>query len=189
MPCQREKAPQAAPSQSRAVGRTIGESTTQYTGAKITIALPNAEIRDFLQILADAGKLNLVMDPDVQGTLGLRFTDTPWDQVLDVVLKKNDRYLETFYNDRWYNVFEIYDRDDAHLKGWYCNVGRPAVLGDGTVSYVDLAIDLWVSPDGRQTVLDQDEFDALELEPAERASALLGLAQLQQLFESKRPPH
>ena len=82
-----EKAPQAPPSPSRAVGRTIGESSTQYTGAKITIALPNAEIRDFLQILADAGKLNLVMDPDVQGTLGLRFTDTPWDQVLDVVLK------------------------------------------------------------------------------------------------------
>lgn len=80
-----EKAPQATPG--RVVGRTIGESATQYTGAKITIALPNAEIRDFLQILADAGKLNLVMDPDVQGTLGLRFTDTPWDQVLDVVLK------------------------------------------------------------------------------------------------------
>ncbi len=108
---------------------------------------------------------------------------------LDVVLKKNDRYLETFYNDRWYNVFEIYDRDDAHLKGWYCNVGRPAVLGDGTVSYVDLAIDLWVSPDGRQTVLDREEFEALGLEPGERAEALRGLAQLQQLFESKRPPH
>ena len=108
---------------------------------------------------------------------------------LDVVLKRNDRYLETFYNDRWYNVFEIYDRDDARLKGWYCNVGRPAVLGGGTVSYVDLAIDLWVSPDGRQTVLDRDEFDALELEPAERASALLGLAQLQQEFGLKRPPH
>nr|WP_306589601.1 type IV pilus secretin family protein [Geothrix sp. 21YS21S-4] len=72
---------------SRPVGRTLGDSATRYTGSKITIALSNADIRDFLQILADTGKLNLVMDPDVQGTFGFRFTDTPWDQVLDVVLK------------------------------------------------------------------------------------------------------
>lgn len=108
---------------------------------------------------------------------------------LDVVLKRNDRFVETFYDDRWYNIFEIYDRDDGRLKGWYCNVGRPAVLGDGTVSYMDLAIDLWVSPDGRQTVLDRDEFEALKIEPGERASALLGLEQLQHRFESDRPPH
>mgnify|MGYP005805481035 CR=1 FL=1 len=81
-----EKPHAAAPSQSRA-GRTLGEATTRYTGAKITIDLQNTEIRDFLRILADTGKLNLVMDPDVQGNLGIKFTDTPWDQVLDVVLK------------------------------------------------------------------------------------------------------
>lgn len=68
-------------------GRTLGEGATQYTGSRITIALSNTDIREFLQILADTGKLNLVMDPDVQGTFGFRFTDTPWDQVLDVVLK------------------------------------------------------------------------------------------------------
>ncbi len=117
------------------------------------------------------------------------FFNRPDMPFLDVVLKQNDRYIETFYTDRWYNIFEIYDRDDKQLKGWYCNVGRPAVLGDGTVSYVDLAIDLWVSPDGKQTVLDREEFEALEIEPGERAKALGGLAQLQQHFESTRPPH
>jgi type IV pilus assembly protein PilQ len=68
-------------------GRTLGEGLTSYTGSKITIDLQNTEIRDFLRILADTGKLNLVMDPDVQGNFGFKFTDTPWDQVLDVVLK------------------------------------------------------------------------------------------------------
>ena len=106
---------------------------------------------------------------------------------LDLVLKRADRYVETFYTDRWYNIFEIYDRDDGHLKGWYCNVGRPAVLGDGTVSYVDLAVDLWVSYAGEQTVLDRDEFERLELEPGERAKALRALAELQKQFESKQP--
>lgn len=82
-----EKPHAAAPFQSRPAGRTLGDSATRYTGAKITIDLQNTEIRDFLRILADTGKLNLVMDPDVQGNLGIKFTDTPWDQVLDVVLK------------------------------------------------------------------------------------------------------
>jgi len=73
--------------QNRTVGRTLGEGQTRYSGSKITIDLQNTEIRDFLRILADTGKLNLVMDPDVQGNFGFKFTDTPWDQVLDVVLK------------------------------------------------------------------------------------------------------
>jgi type IV pilus secretin PilQ/predicted competence protein len=77
-----------APTQNRmAGGRTLGEGLTHYSGSKITIDLQNTEIRDFLRILADTGKLNLVMDPDVQGNFGFKFTDTPWDQVLDVVLK------------------------------------------------------------------------------------------------------
>ena len=43
------------------------------------------------------------------------------------VFKRGDRLVETFYSDRWYNVFAVYDRDDGALKGWYCNVTRPAI--------------------------------------------------------------
>lgn len=107
---------------------------------------------------------------------------------MDVVLKENDRFVETFYSDRWYNIFEIYDRDDGQVKGWYCNVGMPAVIEDGVVSYVDLALDLWVSADGRQTVLDEDEFAGLDLNEELRAAALGGLGELQLLFERKNPP-
>ena len=78
---------------------------------------------------------------------------------MDIVLKRNDRFVETFYSDRWYNIFEIYDRDDDHFKGWYCNIGKPAIIEDDFISYVDLALDLWVSADGTQTVLDEDELD------------------------------
>ncbi len=107
----------------------------------------------------------------------------------DTVFREHDRFVETFYTDRWYNMFEIHDRDTDQLKGWYCNVCRPATLGDGTVSYVDLALDLWVSPAGRQTVLDQDEFEALHLDITEQGHALAAMKQLQLAFESKQPPH
>lgn len=111
--------------------------------------------------------------------------DTPF---LDVVLKENDRFIETFYTDRWYNIFEIHDRDDASLKGWYCNIIRPAILIQGTVSYVDLALDLWVAVNEEQTVLDEEEFHSLDLDAKDRQTALNAMDELKQLFQSKRPP-
>jgi len=106
----------------------------------------------------------------------------------DVVLKKEDRFVEYYYSDRWYNVFEIYNRDDGKIKGWYCNIGMPAMFENGIVSYVDLALDLWVSSNGEQTVLDEDEFLALDLDEELYAGALNGLKDVQLLFESKNPP-
>lgn len=107
---------------------------------------------------------------------------------MGIVLKKGDRFVETFYKDRWYNIFEIYDRDDGSFKGWYCNVGRPAVIEAGKISYVDLALDLWVTPDGKQTVLDVNEFEALDLDRHTRISALNGLERLQSQIKKKTPP-
>jgi len=106
--------------------------------------------------------------------------DTPF---LNTVLKRGDRFVELFYTDRWYNIFEIHDRDDDAIKGWYCNVGFPVVEErGGRISYVDLALDLWVAPDGEQRVLDEDEFAALELDAETRDKALAALAELRQLF-------
>ena len=104
--------------------------------------------------------------------------------VANAVFKRGDRLVETFYSDRWYNVFAVYDRDDGALKGWYCNVTRPATITDEAVSSDDLALDVWVSPDGAVTVLDEDEFAALELNEDDRAAADDALQQLIQLAES-----
>jgi len=106
---------------------------------------------------------------------------------MDIVLKKGDRFVEHYYTDRWYNIFEVYDRDNGELKGWYCNVGEPAIIEDILVSYVDLALDLWVSASGKQTVLDEDEFEKLDLNEELSAGALSGLNELKRLFENKKP--
>ena len=92
-----------------------------------------------------------------------------------IMLRKNDRFLERYYDDRWYNIFEARDRDDDHLKGWYCNVTRPARFEGNTISYTDLALDLLAYPDGRFLVLDEDEFEALDLDPETEKQALAGL--------------
>jgi uncharacterized protein len=107
----------------------------------------------------------------------------------EIILKRNDRFVETFYTNKWYNVFEIYDRDDGKLKGWYCNITKPAIIEDGYVSYVDLAVDLWVSANGRRTVLDEDELDELGLDDLTKQKVYESLQELEQYFESKNPPH
>jgi len=107
---------------------------------------------------------------------------------MDVVFKTGDRFVEYYYNDRWYNIFAIHDREDGQIKGWYCNIGKPAEIEDGIVSYIDLALDLWVSIDGKQTVLDEDEFEELSLNEELRTGALHGLDELQELFKSQSPP-
>lgn len=103
------------------------------------------------------------------------------------VLKLNDRFVETFFTNRWYNVFRIHDRDDDNIKGWYCNVCKPMIWDTAdAISYVDLALDLWVTPDGKQTVLDEDEFKALALDEATRTRAQKALEELKMFFEQNQ---
>ena len=104
------------------------------------------------------------------------------------VFKRGDRFVETFYSDRWYNVFAVYDRDDGALKGWYGNVTRPATITGDAVSSDDLALDVWVSPDGAVTVLDEDEFAALELADDEQDAAHEALRQIVELAQKGQLP-
>ncbi len=120
-------------------------------------------------------------------TLEARFNrdDMPFQGIL---LKRDDRFVETFYTQHWYNIFEIHDRDDERIKGWYCNIGRPMVWDDPQViSYVDLYLDLWVTPDGAQTVLDEDEFEQAVIDDQTRAQALQALQELKSVFNAKQP--
>lgn len=107
---------------------------------------------------------------------------------MDTVFRTGDLFIEYYYADRWYNIFVIHDGQHGAVKGWYCNIGQPAVIEDSVVSYVDLALDLWVSTSGEQTVLDQDEFEQLNLNEELRVGALNGLEELKQLFLNGKPP-
>lgn len=97
-----------------------------------------------------------------------------------VLYKRNDLFIETFYNDRWYNVFAIYDRDTERLKGWYCNITRPATWDDKELKADDVALDVWVFADNQREpiVLDQEEFVELGLKPNDMQQALLALDQV-----------
>ena len=100
-------------------------------------------------------------------------------------LCKGDRFVETYYSERWYNIFEIHDRGDDHLKGWYCNITTPAVIDGQCISYKDLALDLLVFPNGRQLVLDEDEFIHLEISIELQRKARAALDELGEFFRRR----
>lgn len=111
------------------------------------------------------------------------FFDIDLAPVLDVTLERGDRFVEAYYESRWYNVFEIFGRQGGRLKGWYFNLSRPATLGNDLISWVDLALDVWVWPDGRRAILDREEFDALPISEGERGRALSELAELERRLD------
>jgi protein associated with RNAse G/E len=102
-----------------------------------------------------------------------------------------DNLYEHFYADRWYNVYEVRSRDNM-LKGWYCNITRPAVFSTDGIESEDLELDLFVSPDrSRILVLDEDEYAARNLEtsdPAAHHAALAALAELRDLAQDGAGP-
>lgn len=104
-------------------------------------------------------------------------------------IAQGDRFVELYLANRWYNIFAIHDRVSADLKAWYCNLCYPPQFGSDTVSYIDLALDLLVYPDGSQIVLDEDEFAELTLPAETRSLAWSAMRALQEMFIGRRPGH
>jgi uncharacterized protein len=111
------------------------------------------------------------------------FFDRPDREFFGIWLRKGDRFIETYFTDRWYNIFEIHAVEDDRLRGWYCNIATPVQVDGDTLSYIDLALDLLVYPDRRQLILDEDEFTNLEISDQQRQQALTALQDLQSYFK------
>jgi hypothetical protein len=105
-----------------------------------------------------------------------------------LILRRGDRMVETYYSDKPYNVFAVFDGARGRLKGWYCNIARPAHLMAHEVSFEDLALDLLVYPDGTDRVLDEEEFAALDLPADERSTARRALDELRNLAARREGP-
>ncbi len=69
--------------------RTISEAQGQFTGEPISLDLKDADIKDVFRTISQLTGLNIVIDPEVRGTVTVQLEDVPWDQALDLILKQN----------------------------------------------------------------------------------------------------
>ena len=67
----------------------IGEGLPKYVGEPISLDLKDADIRDVLLTFSKLARLNMVIDPEVRGSVTVRLENVPWDQALEVILKVN----------------------------------------------------------------------------------------------------
>jgi type IV pilus assembly protein PilQ len=65
-------------------------SGSKYTGEPISVNLKDVDLKDFFRLIHEISGLNVVLDPQIHGTLTIVLDDVPWDQALDIVLKNND---------------------------------------------------------------------------------------------------
>jgi predicted RNA-binding protein associated with RNAse of E/G family len=99
-----------------------------------------------------------------------------------------DRFTEYYYADRWFNIFDIADKDEVR-KGWYCNIAEPADIANDTIKQIDLLLDVWVNPQGQPLLLDEDEFAAATtLSVEQRNGARHGLQTLMEMLTSREEP-
>jgi type IV pilus assembly protein PilQ len=68
---------------------TAAPQKTHYSGEPIWVNLKDADLKDFFRLIHEISGLNVVLDPNVKGSLTLVLDAVPWDQALDIVLLNN----------------------------------------------------------------------------------------------------
>jgi type IV pilus assembly protein PilQ len=79
-----------AAEQKEQAGQQPAAAGPRYTGEPISVNLKDVDLKDFFRLIHEISGLNVVLDPNVHGTLTIVLDDVPWDQALDIVLKNND---------------------------------------------------------------------------------------------------
>jgi len=105
-----------------------------------------------------------------------------------IKLRRGDRFREWFYADRWFNIFRVRDGETSALKGWYCNITRPPVIEARQVAAEDLCLDVFVHPDGRTLLLDEEDFAELNLPKDDVEKAWQAVDAIRRLVEKRLPP-
>lgn len=59
----------------------------RFHGAPVDLDVKDASITEVLRLLADVGRVDIVVASDVTGKITLRLRRVPWDQALDVVVR------------------------------------------------------------------------------------------------------
>jgi predicted RNA-binding protein associated with RNAse of E/G family len=80
----------------------------------------------------------------------------------EVIVEKCFSGISYNFWDQWYNVISVYDQA-FEFKGYYSDILTPIQKTWTLVTTTDLFLDMFMFPDGRWVVVDEDEFEtALE---------------------------
>ncbi|MFE6163871.1 DUF402 domain-containing protein [Streptomyces sp. NPDC056486] len=162
----------------------MSAASAETSADKVDVILMKAgrtKIRYPAEVVADDGTVVTVRAPwAAAGVRDFGF----------VRFEPGDVFTEHYWRDRWYAVKEVRTSTGV-LKGWYCDVTRPAIRDGATLTVEDLDLDLWCSADGKTILrLDEDEFTESGLaarDPDAASEALSALDTLEHLARAGAP--
>lgn len=76
----------SASSLDEAMNASGNANETRFTGSPITLKLKDADVADVFRMISETSGFNIVIHPDVKGTITLSLEEVPWDHALNVVL-------------------------------------------------------------------------------------------------------
>lgn len=150
-------------------------------------SMPSIQVRR----LAVDGKLRIIytgrlLQASPEGIVLEAYWDRPPLDLGYAVLEPADRFVEYFFRDRWFVIYEIHHHRDDRLKGWYCDIIYPPRISEGEIEIRDLALDLFVTPAGETLILDEEEFEALGLQEQDPQAYEAARSALQDLLTKVR---
>ncbi len=75
--------------QSQPAATAAAPEGPKYSGEPTSVNLKDVDLKDFFRLIHELSGLNIIIDPNVTGSVTLILDSVPWDQALDIVLKNN----------------------------------------------------------------------------------------------------
>ncbi len=91
-----------------------------------------------------------------EGYLVISYVSSQDFHVDGITIEKGTATVAHYWNDRGYIVWKFVD-PRRHVKGYLFHICRDVEIGESSVRYQDLIVDVWFHPDGTCRVLDEDE--------------------------------
>ena len=68
----------------------------RFSGHPLTLDLVDLPLVDFFRLMAQEGGINVVIDPEIKGSISIKVVKLPWDQIFEAVLLNHglDKHVE-----------------------------------------------------------------------------------------------
>ena len=128
----------------------------------------------------------LHLDERVIVSVGVAHPKSPVVVDGEVVLDSGYPVVWFVFPSEWHDLGKVYDKE-KHLKGYYADIIKPVEISGDTIKIIDLFLDLWISPEGKPTVLGEDEYDeAVKRRWIQQKTAIEAREKLNRLIELVR---
>ncbi|MFZ0429285.1 MAG: type IV pilus secretin PilQ [Acidobacteriota bacterium] len=79
----------SGPSLQSATASSESAGSLIFQGEPVTLKLVDVSLVDFFRAISELSGLNILIDPDVTGTITINVEQVPWDQLFDAVLRSH----------------------------------------------------------------------------------------------------